>query len=46
VLRLAYGYNVKDNEDPMIKMVNEAMDQFSEMTTMGAYMVDIIPSRE
>ncbi|KAF9464583.1 cytochrome P450 [Collybia nuda] len=44
VLRLAYGYQTKnDDDDALVKLVNDAMDQFSETVTSGAFLVDIFP---
>ncbi|KAF9489406.1 cytochrome P450 [Pleurotus eryngii] len=44
VLTLTYGYKASSQEDGLVKLVNEAMDQFSETTVTGAFMVDVFPS--
>ncbi|THU98501.1 cytochrome P450 [Dendrothele bispora CBS 962.96] len=44
VLRVAFGYKVKVKEDPLVKLVDEAMDNFSETTASNAFMVDVFPS--
>lgn len=43
---LAYGYKSKDEDDDvMVRLVNEAMDQFSETTASNAFLVDVFPIR-
>ncbi|KAF8989705.1 cytochrome P450 [Cyathus striatus] len=44
VLMLAYGYKPRSRGDGLVKIVNEAMDQFSETTAAGAFLVDVFPS--
>ncbi|KAH7890618.1 cytochrome P450 [Phlebopus sp. FC_14] len=43
VLKIAYGYTVELENDPLVKLVDDAMDQFSETTAPNAFMVDIVP---
>ncbi|KDN34391.1 hypothetical protein RSAG8_12524, partial [Rhizoctonia solani AG-8 WAC10335] len=43
VVRLAYGYTPKDEDDEYIKIAELAMVHFSLATTPGAFMVDILP---
>ncbi|KIK55877.1 hypothetical protein GYMLUDRAFT_174981 [Collybiopsis luxurians FD-317 M1] len=43
VLVMAYGYRPAQHNDPLIKLVDDAMDQFSEITVPGAFLVDIFP---
>lgn len=44
VLMLAYGYKSADGEDDkMVKLVDEAMDQFSETTASHGFLVDAFP---
>ncbi|KAF9228325.1 cytochrome P450 [Gyrodon lividus] len=43
VLKIAYGYTVEIENDPLVKLVDDAMDQFSETTVPNAFMVDIVP---
>ncbi|KAG1907691.1 cytochrome P450 [Suillus fuscotomentosus] len=43
ILRISYGYEVKENNDPFIDVADRAMDQLSRSTDTGAFMVDIIP---
>ncbi|KAJ7250652.1 cytochrome P450 [Mycena rebaudengoi] len=43
VLRLAYGYKPAGREDRLMKLINEAMIQWSEMTASGAFAVDVFP---
>ncbi|KAL0578229.1 hypothetical protein V5O48_003766 [Marasmius crinis-equi] len=43
VLRIAYGYQAKDKDDPLISVVDEAMSHFSETTATNAFLVDTFP---
>ncbi|KAG2153775.1 cytochrome P450 [Suillus bovinus] len=43
ILRISYGYEVKDNNDPFVDLAGRAMHQFSRCTETGAFMVDIMP---
>ncbi|KAJ6478496.1 cytochrome P450 [Mycena vitilis] len=41
VLDITYGYQAEDRDDPLVQLVDEAMDQFSEVTATNAFAVDI-----
>ncbi|KAG1876537.1 cytochrome P450 [Suillus subalutaceus] len=43
ILRISHGYEVKENNDPFIDLADRAVDQFSQCTAPGAFMVDIMP---
>ncbi|KAF5358672.1 hypothetical protein D9758_007666 [Tetrapyrgos nigripes] len=46
VLSIAYGYEVQDTqhqEDPLVKIVTDAMDRFSRSSAPGAFLVNDIP---
>ncbi|KAG1729789.1 cytochrome P450 [Suillus lakei] len=43
ILRISYGYEVKENNDPFVDLAKIALDNFSLTTTPGAFMVDSIP---
>lgn len=43
VLMLVYGYKVVDEHDPLVEVVNKAMDHFGETTQSGAFAVDTFP---
>lgn len=43
ILRIAYGYEVKENNDPFIDLADRAVHQFSRSSTLGAFMVDDMP---
>ncbi|KAJ7496786.1 cytochrome P450 [Mycena latifolia] len=43
VLKIAYGYQADDRDDPLVKLVDEAMEQFSEVTAANAFAVDLFP---
>lgn len=44
ILRISHGYEVKENNDPFVDLADRAVDQFSQSTATGAFMVDIMPS--
>ena len=41
-----YGYTASDEDDRIVKLVGEAMVQFSEMVRTNAFLVDVFPMRE
>ncbi|KAG2148122.1 cytochrome P450 [Suillus clintonianus] len=43
ILRISYGYEVKENGDPFVDLAGRALDQFSRATHPGAFMVDFMP---
>ncbi|KAG1855191.1 cytochrome P450 [Suillus subalutaceus] len=43
ILRITYGYEVKENDDPFIDLANLVTTHGSQATAPGAYMVDILP---
>ncbi|KAJ7596050.1 cytochrome P450 [Mycena floridula] len=43
VLTVTYGYSTKGRDDKLVKLVDNAMEQFSETTAANAFMVDIFP---
>jgi len=45
-LRISYGYEVQESNDPLVDLVDRATDQFSIATTPGKFLVDLIPARE
>jgi len=46
VLQIAYGYKAKEKDDQLVKLVDEAMENFSETTASNAFLVDVFPSCE
>ncbi|KAI0451045.1 cytochrome protein [Xylaria acuta] len=43
ILKIIYGYTVEPNEpDPLVDLIDEAMEQFAASTTPGIWWVDII----
>jgi hypothetical protein len=46
ILMMAYGYSVKENNDPLVDVVEAAVNGFSECMEPGAYLVDMIPFRK
>ncbi|PVF95625.1 cytochrome P450 [Serendipita vermifera] len=43
ILRIAYGYDVEPEKDPLVTLANEALDKFSKTTLLGEFPVDIFP---
>ncbi|KAH9938481.1 cytochrome P450 [Fomitopsis serialis] len=43
ILLLAYGYEVKDGEDPYVAIVEKAMSEVSAAATPAAFLVDSFP---
>lgn len=43
ILRIAYGYEVKDDNDPIIGIVERFFDQVSRYGITGSFMVDFLP---
>lgn len=44
VLRLTYGYEVAETDDPLVKLADTTMDQFSKSVAPGGFLVDFIPA--
>lgn len=44
ILMIAYGYQIKEYDDPLVTSVDKATDEFAKSTQPGAFLVDIIPS--
>ncbi|KAF8665749.1 hypothetical protein AX16_000197 [Volvariella volvacea WC 439] len=44
VLRISYGYEVKENNDPFVELADKATEQFSLATAPGGFLVDVIPA--
>ncbi|KIP11879.1 hypothetical protein PHLGIDRAFT_124541 [Phlebiopsis gigantea 11061_1 CR5-6] len=43
ILNLVYGYRVGEGTDPIVDLVETAVEQFSQATTPGAFYVDMFP---
>lgn len=43
---MTYGYSVKEKDDHYVEIVEAVMSGFSESLEPGAFLVDMIPSRE
>lgn len=44
VLSMGYGYKLQEGQDPLIALVNRALDGFQEASTPGNFLVDVIPA--
>lgn len=45
-LRMAYGYQVKDGHDPVLNLVDRAINAFIVASIPGSFLVDNFPIRE
>ncbi|RPD66667.1 cytochrome P450 [Lentinus tigrinus ALCF2SS1-7] len=43
ILMMSHGYEVKDENDPFVATVDEAMEQFAICTATGAFLANIFP---
>ncbi|KAH9937586.1 cytochrome P450 [Fomitopsis serialis] len=43
ILRITYGYGIKEDNDELVNVVKRAMDTFSIAAAPGAYLADIFP---
>ncbi|KAG1731607.1 cytochrome P450 [Suillus paluster] len=43
ILRISYGYEVKEENDPFVFLAERALDQFSRFSITGDFMVDFLP---
>ena len=44
ILQMSHGYVVQEGSDPYVDLVELAVDQFSQVSRAGAFMVDFVPS--
>ncbi|KAK7892475.1 hypothetical protein LTR67_007572 [Exophiala xenobiotica] len=45
ILKIAYGYTIDAHRpDPLVVLADEALDQFSQATVPGRWLVDILPA--
>jgi hypothetical protein len=45
IMRIAYGYEVKETKDPFLATVDETLVQFSLSTAPGGFLVNLVPAR-
>ncbi len=46
VLMISYGYQAQENDDPLIRIADEATEQAAEVAQPGAFLVDGFPFRK
>jgi hypothetical protein len=46
ILKITYGYDVQDSNDPLVAIAEAAVGGFSQASVPGAWLVDIFPVRE
>lgn len=45
ILNVTYGYSIEPHgEDPLVRLANHALEQFSEAAMPGPWLVDMIPA--
>ncbi|KAI0267113.1 cytochrome P450 [Gloeopeniophorella convolvens] len=44
IILITYGYKVREKNDPIVHLVETAMQNFSDVSQPGAYLVDLIPA--
>ncbi|KIP07729.1 hypothetical protein PHLGIDRAFT_89231 [Phlebiopsis gigantea 11061_1 CR5-6] len=44
ILQMGYGYRVKDGADPLVQLVDRALDGLTAAATPGSFLVDIVPA--
>jgi hypothetical protein len=44
ILRVSYGYEAEETNDPFIKISEKAMEEFSLSGSPGAFLVDVFPA--
>jgi hypothetical protein len=45
ILKITYGYTVEphDRKDPLVEMAGKCMEDFSEASSPGKWLVDVLP---
>ncbi|EKM56476.1 uncharacterized protein PHACADRAFT_141167 [Phanerochaete carnosa HHB-10118-sp] len=43
ILKISHGYEVQEGHDPLVELVDTATEQFSLVTSPGAFLVDVFP---
>ncbi|KAI0370175.1 cytochrome P450 [Pilatotrama ljubarskyi] len=43
IIKVAYGYEVRGDDDPMVKTVDEALEDFSTSSAPGTFLADVFP---
>jgi hypothetical protein len=47
ILKITYGYTIEpQQQDPLVELVDSALEQFAAATVPGAWLVDMIPARK
>ena len=46
ILKIAYGYEVKEKDDPLVELVDRSVRGFIKASTAGSYLVDSLHARE
>ena len=43
ILKITYGHDALEHNDPLVNLVDGTMDIFSETSQPGNYLVDVLP---
>ena len=43
ILKISHGYEIREESDPIVELVDTATEQFSLATSPGAFLVDVFP---
>jgi hypothetical protein len=43
ILKVSYGYSIREHGDPLVAIAETATEQFSQACLPGAYLVDLLP---
>lgn len=43
IMRISYGYEIQEKNDPFVRLADQAADHFIQSTTLSAFLVNIIP---
>lgn len=46
ILRMGFGYALKEERDELLEVVDRAVDGFIISSSPGAFLADVIPARE
>ena len=46
ILRMGFGYALKEERDELLAVVDRAVDGFIISSSPGAFLADVIPARE
>jgi hypothetical protein len=45
VLRISHGYEIQEEDDPLVRLADESMEHFAASSAPGMWLVDLLPTR-